>query len=159
MVHPQPLYSLGLAPRDFWLCPKVKMTMREQCFKSVQSIKAAITKQLKIFQKKYFQNCFSKHHGQWDESVQREGECFRGIHVPFSVINCLKCKHHCIFFNHILGLHTSDSLCSVCIHLDLVAELWRKPVSISSWPLLWLQLSGYDQIRLGHLMKKGHSGK
>jgi hypothetical protein len=40
-------HSPDLAPCDFWLFPKVKMTMKGKRFESIQDIEAATTAQLK----------------------------------------------------------------------------------------------------------------
>jgi len=56
-------YSPDLAPYDFWLFPKVKMTMKGKHFESIQDIKAAMRAQLKALAKEDFQNCFRK----WQE--------------------------------------------------------------------------------------------
>jgi len=63
MVCPHQPYSLDLAPYDFWLFPKVKMTMKVKRFESIQDIEAAMTAQLKTLTKEDFQNCFRK----WQE--------------------------------------------------------------------------------------------
>jgi len=47
MVCPHPPYSPDLAPCDFWLFPKVKMTMQGKRFELIQEIEAATTVQLK----------------------------------------------------------------------------------------------------------------
>ena len=60
MVCPHPPYSPDLALCDFWLFPKVKMTMKGKRFESIQDIEAATTAQLKTLMKEDFQNCFSK---------------------------------------------------------------------------------------------------
>ena len=50
-VCPHPPYSPDLAPCDFWLFSKIKMTMRGKRFQSIQDIEAATTAQLKTFTK------------------------------------------------------------------------------------------------------------
>jgi len=59
-VSPHPFYSLDLAPCNFWLFPKVNMTMKDKRFESIQDIEAATTAQLKTLTKEEFQNCFRK---------------------------------------------------------------------------------------------------
>ena len=73
-VCPHPPYSLNLAPCDFWLFPKVKMTMKGKCFESIQDNEAATTAQLKTLTKKDFQNCFRKWQERWDKCVRSDGE-------------------------------------------------------------------------------------
>jgi len=63
MMCPLPPYSPDLAPCNFWLFPKVKMTMKGKRFESIQDIQAATTAQLKTLTKEDFQNCFIK----WQE--------------------------------------------------------------------------------------------
>jgi len=62
-VCPHPPYSPDLALFDFWLFPKVKMTVKGKRFESIQGIEAAMTVQLKTLTKEDFQNCFRK----WQE--------------------------------------------------------------------------------------------
>ena len=45
-VCPHPPYSPNLAPCNFWLFPKVKMTMKGKHFESIQDNEAATTAQL-----------------------------------------------------------------------------------------------------------------
>ena len=47
MVCPHPPYSPDLAPCDFWLFPKVKITMKGKRFESIQDIEVATTAQRK----------------------------------------------------------------------------------------------------------------
>jgi hypothetical protein len=53
-----PPYLPDLAPCDFWFFPKVKMTMKDKRFESIQDIEAATTAQLKTLAKEDFQNRF-----------------------------------------------------------------------------------------------------
>jgi len=77
-VCPHPPYSPDLAPCDFWLFPKVKMTMKGKCFELIQDIEAATTAQLKTLMKEDFQNCFRKWQQRWDKCVRSEGGYFEG---------------------------------------------------------------------------------
>ena len=78
-VCPHPPYAPDLAPCDFWLFPKVKMTMKGKHFESIQDIEAATTAQLKTLTKEDFQNYIRKWQGRWDDNrVRSEGECFEG---------------------------------------------------------------------------------
>ena len=63
MVCPHPPYSLDLALCDFWLFPKVKLTMKGKSFESIQDIEAATTAQLRTLMKEDLLNCF----GKWQE--------------------------------------------------------------------------------------------
>jgi len=73
---PHPPYSPDLAPCNFWLFPKVKMTMKAKGFESIQDIEAATTAQLKTCTKEDFQNCFRKWQERWDVCSKRGGGLF-----------------------------------------------------------------------------------
>ena len=77
-VCPHSPYSLDLAPCNFWLFSKVKMTMKGKCFESIQDIETATTVQLKTLTKEDFQNCFRKWQERWDKCVRGEGEYSEG---------------------------------------------------------------------------------
>jgi len=101
MVCPYPPYSPDLAPYDFWLFPKVKMTMKGKSFESIQDIEAATTSQLKTLTKEDFQNCcFRKWQERWNKCVRSEGSVLRGINgnVSFTVIFSFYLNIHRIFF-------------------------------------------------------------
>ena len=88
MVYPHPPYSPNLAPCDFWLFPKVKMTVKGKRLVSIQDIEAATTVQLKTLEKEDFQNCFRKWQERWDKCVRSGGSTLMGINgnVSFTVI-------------------------------------------------------------------------
>ena len=77
-VYPNPPYSPDLAPCDFWLFLKVKMTMKGKCFEWVQDIEAATIAQLKTLTKEDLQNCFRYWQERWDRCVRSEEEYFEG---------------------------------------------------------------------------------
>jgi len=77
-VFSHPPYSPDLAPCNFWLFPKVKMTMKGKRFELIQDIEAAMTAQLKTLTKEDFQNCFRKWQERWDKCVWSEVEYFEG---------------------------------------------------------------------------------
>jgi hypothetical protein len=66
IVCPHSLYSQALASYDFWLFPKVKMTMKGKRFEPIQYIEGATTAQLQTLTKEDFRNCFRKWKGRWD---------------------------------------------------------------------------------------------
>jgi len=69
MVCPHLPYLPDLAPYDFWLFPKVKITMKGKRFESIQDIEAAMTAQLKTLTKVDFQNCIRKWQERWVKCV------------------------------------------------------------------------------------------
>jgi len=99
IVCPHSLYSQALASYDFWLFPKVKMTMKGKHFESFQDMEAATTAQLKTLMKEDFQNCFRKWQERWDKCVRSEGGVLRGINgnVSFTVIYFFLFKHSLYF--------------------------------------------------------------
>jgi len=88
-VCPHPPYSLDLAPCDFWLFPKVKMTVKGKIFESIQDVEAVTTVQLKTPMKEDFQNCFRKWQERWVNVFEVRGSILRRINgsVSFTVIN------------------------------------------------------------------------
>lgn len=58
--------SLALALCDLWLFSKVKITLKDKKFKSIQDIKAARTVELKTVTKEDFQNCLGRQQAGWD---------------------------------------------------------------------------------------------
>ena len=77
-VCPHQPYSPDLAPCDFWLFTKVKMTMKGKHFELIQDIEATMPAQLKTLTKEDFQNCFRKWQERWDKCVRSEGGYFEG---------------------------------------------------------------------------------
>jgi hypothetical protein len=53
-------YSPDLAPCDFWLFSKLKLTMKGKRFASIPEIEVTTTTRLKGLMKVDFQNCFKK---------------------------------------------------------------------------------------------------
>jgi hypothetical protein len=58
VLHPP--YSPDLAPCDFFLLPKIKMTLKGRRFNDVEEIKAESQAALDAVQKEKFQKCFQK---------------------------------------------------------------------------------------------------
>jgi histone-lysine N-methyltransferase SETMAR len=59
-VVPHPPYSPYLAPCDFFLLPKIKMTLKGRRFNDVEEIQAESQAALDAVQKEKFQKCFQK---------------------------------------------------------------------------------------------------
>ena len=75
-VCPYPPYSPYLAPCEFWIFPKIKMTLKVKRFESIHDIEAATTSQLKTLTKQGFQKCFRKWQERWDNCVRSYWEYF-----------------------------------------------------------------------------------
>ena len=104
MAYPHTPYSPDLAPRDLWLFPKVKITVKGERFESIQDFEATTTRQLKTLTKEDFQNRFRKWQEQWDKCVRSGGGYFMGINgnVYFTVIIFLF-KHSPYFLPHLVN--------------------------------------------------------
>jgi hypothetical protein len=59
-VVPQPPYSPHLAPCNFFLFPKIKMTLKRWRFDDVEEIQTESQVALDAIQKEDFQKCFQK---------------------------------------------------------------------------------------------------
>jgi hypothetical protein len=77
-VWPHPPYSTDLAPCDFWLFPKLKLTMKGKRFASIPEIEAATTTRRKGLTKDDLQNCFKKWQERWNKCVASQGDYFEG---------------------------------------------------------------------------------
>ena len=74
---PHPPYSPDLAQCDFWLFPKLKMTLKGKRFETNEDIKANTTDRLKLLKKEDFHTCFRQWQKRWNKTVA-EGEYFEG---------------------------------------------------------------------------------
>jgi hypothetical protein len=76
-VLPQPPYSPGLAPADFFLFPKLKSTLKEQ-FQMIQEGTENSQTDLFAIPKKAYQDYFHKWQWHWEQCFNAEGEYFEG---------------------------------------------------------------------------------
>jgi hypothetical protein len=77
-VVPHPPCSPDLAPCDFFLFPKIKMTLKGQRFNDVEDIQAESQATLDTVQKEEFQKCFQKWENRWNHCIAAQGEYFEG---------------------------------------------------------------------------------
>ena len=77
-VLPQPPYSPDLAPADFFLFPKLKSTLKDRHFESVEAIKTNSLAHLRSIPKKAFQECFRTLKKRWQRCIQSRREYFEG---------------------------------------------------------------------------------
>jgi len=124
-MFPYPPYSPDLAPCNFWLFPKVKMTMKGKRFESIQDIMLATTAQLRTLTKENLQNCFRKWQERWDKCVQSEGEYFEGINgnVSFTVIIFFYLNIPHIFLSHLVSFKLLCEAHKSRLHWHLVTVL------------------------------------
>ncbi len=71
-------YSPDLVPCDFWLFPKVRMTLKGNYFNTVEEIKLNTTNRIKFLMKEDFQMCFRQWQEWWNKCLCSGGECFEG---------------------------------------------------------------------------------
>jgi hypothetical protein len=80
-VLPQPLYTLDLAPADFFLFPKLKSMLKGCRFESVEVIKTNSRAHLRNIPKTAFQECFRTLKKCWQLCIQSRGEYFEGVRL------------------------------------------------------------------------------
>jgi len=114
MMCPHLPYSPDLAPCDFWLFPKVKMTMKVKHFELIQDIEAATTLRLKTLTKEDFQNCFRQCKNNGISVIEVRGSILRGINgnVSFTLIIFFYLNIHCIFWSHNVSASNDSTVIS-----------------------------------------------
>ena len=75
---PCPLYSLGLAPCNFWLFPKLKEKLRGCRYETIEEIKEAVTKVVDRLTQKDFHGTFQKLLEQYNKCTATGGDYFEG---------------------------------------------------------------------------------
>ena len=71
-------YSPDLAPCDFWLFPKLKLTLKGRQFQSREDIMKKSTEELQGIAEVEFKRCFQKWQKRWEKCVHHQGEYFEG---------------------------------------------------------------------------------
>ena len=80
-VLEQPSYLPDLAPRDFFLFPKVKNIIKGTQFSSMDAIKNAVTKELWGILQESFQKCIDAWKRRIEKCIKVEGNYFEGDNV------------------------------------------------------------------------------
>lgn len=75
---PQPPYSPDLAPCDFYMFPRLKMTLKGHRFDDIECIQRNTTKELRAFHKDDFKRCMDKWEQRWSHCIEAKGEYFEG---------------------------------------------------------------------------------
>ena len=78
----QPPYSPDTAPFDFWMFPKLKMSLKGKRFDDIETIQSNATGELKAIPKSAFEDCFKMWEHRWEHEVQSNGDYFEGCHGP-----------------------------------------------------------------------------
>jgi histone-lysine N-methyltransferase SETMAR len=77
-VIPHPPYSPDLAPRDLFLFPKTKLTLKGRGFDTTEEIQAESQRVLDTQIEKDFQEAFQKWRRRWDRCLHAGGNYFEG---------------------------------------------------------------------------------
>jgi hypothetical protein len=78
VVISHPPYSPDLAPRDFFLFPKMKLKLQGRWFDTIQEIQAESQRALNTLTAKDLQEAFQKWRRRWDQCLHAEGNYFEG---------------------------------------------------------------------------------
>ena len=73
-IVPQPSYSPGLAPCDFWLFPK----LRGYHYETIEEMKEAVTKVIDILTQEDFHGAFEKLLEWYNKCIAARGDYFEG---------------------------------------------------------------------------------
>jgi hypothetical protein len=80
-VLPQAPYSADLSPRDFYLFPKLKLSVKDYHFQTLDIVQKAVTDAIKTLTETDFQTCYEAWKICWAKCVASEGCCFEGDNV------------------------------------------------------------------------------
>jgi len=75
---PHPLYSLDLAPCDFFLFPKLKTHLKGHHFGTVENVQAAATRALNNISSEDFLHCCEEWQQHWNRCIRSQGAYFEG---------------------------------------------------------------------------------
>jgi hypothetical protein len=79
-VLEHPSCSLDLAPRDFFVFPKIREILKVRNFDDIDDIRSNTRGALKAIPQNQFQNCFEGWTRFWHRCIASEGEYFEGDH-------------------------------------------------------------------------------
>ena len=71
---PQPPYSPGFAPCEFWLFPK----LRGYRYETIEEMKEAVTKVIDMLTQEDFYGAFQKLLERYNKCIAAEGDYFKG---------------------------------------------------------------------------------
>jgi len=79
-VLKHPAYSPDLAPRDFFLFPKIKEILKGRHFDDIDDIRSNTMAGLKVILQNLFQNYFEGWTRRWHRCIAFQGVYFEGDH-------------------------------------------------------------------------------
>ena len=77
-VVPHPPSSPDLAPADFFLVPKLKITLKGRRFQTIKEIQENATIELRAITSSAFQEAFQKWKKRWERCIASRGDYFEG---------------------------------------------------------------------------------
>jgi transposase len=75
---PHPPYSPDLAPADFFLFPKLKITLKGHNFQTIEEIQENATRDLRAITESAFQEAFQQWKKRWELCITSRGDYFAG---------------------------------------------------------------------------------
>ena len=81
LTIPQLPYSPDIAPCDFFLFPKIKITLKGRRFTAIGDIKSVSLKELKTIPKTEFEKCFEDWKKRWHKRIISNGDYFEGDNI------------------------------------------------------------------------------
>ena len=77
-VVPHPPYSPGLTPADFFLFPKLKTTLKEHRFQTIEEIQENAIRELHAVTEREFQEAFQQWKKFWERCITSKEDYFEG---------------------------------------------------------------------------------
>ena len=77
-VVPQPPYSPNLAPADFFLFPKLKSSLKDRRFQTVEQVEENTTRDFRTIPQNTFQDAFQNWKKLWELCIKSGAEYFEG---------------------------------------------------------------------------------
>ena len=81
VTMPQLPHSPDMAPCDFFLFPKTKITLKRRRFTAIDDIKSASVKEPKAALKIEFEKCFEDWKKRWHKCIISNGDYFEGDNI------------------------------------------------------------------------------
>ena len=77
-VVPHPPYSPDLAPTNFFLFPKLKITLKGRRFEIIEEIRGNAIRELRAITESAFQEAFQQWKKRWERYIASRGDYFEG---------------------------------------------------------------------------------
>jgi len=77
-VMPHPPYSPNLAPADFFLFAKLKITLKGRRFQTIEEIQENVIRELRAVIESVFQEAFQQWKKRWERCIASRGDYFEG---------------------------------------------------------------------------------